>query len=449
MIKSKIQTQFILNYIVLSLVVLSVCFAAFGVYRQYEDTELNSYTIDVMVLYDDYATLGLEHAMGQQKFIAHDFVLVLDMNYTVIDSSNDAIPRHYKYTKAEFYEMIYGQEFYNYYIYYAAETQQIVVLYTGYLPTNMSPLLVASLTCVLFFLILTFIVAKNSSNSIITPLNKLVVGVQQIAKGDYHYDFNFKSNNELDILKDEISYMSNELEKETNQRVELQRNRSQLLSSVSHDIKTPLTNIIGYSDKILNTNQFTSEDQKQSLEIIHQYALRAGLLLSDLTDLSDMTSELTTLNFQTTDMIEFLRLKFIEYVPEFEHRHIGYDFTLPNTPVPMTFDTIKIERVIDNIIGNALKYNPSKFTIDCAVYVHDAFIEIIISDDGIGIPSKFSEQVFEPLFRIETSRNPEYGGSGLGLSIVREIIKLHRGTIHLDKKISTGCRFVINLPIAT
>ena len=111
----------------------------------------------------------------------------------------------------------------------------------------------------------------------------------------------------------------------------------------------------------------------------------------------------------------------------------------------MDINSIKFERAIDNIIQNSMKYNKSGFAIDVSMKTEKSKVIIAISDTGVGIPKEYYGIIFEPMVRVENSRNREFGGSGLGLSITRHVIEKHGGSISLDSDYEEGCRFTIEL----
>ncbi len=229
------------------------------------------------------------------------------------------------------------------------------------------------------------------------------------------------------------------------QHVKLDNMQKEFVADVSHELKTPITSIMGYADTLLES-EYDKEMQAKFLTVISSEARRMARLVTDLLVLSRYDNKKIT-----KEEIEFdlgdLTKKCIERL-QFEIEKKGHHiecFVTANVP-PVKADKYGIERVILNIITNAIKYTPEKGIIK--VYVgfvyNDAYIKII--DNGIGIPEKDLSRIFERFYRVDKARTREMGGTGLGLSIAKEILDQNNGSIDIKSEVGKGTEIVIRVP---
>ena len=230
------------------------------------------------------------------------------------------------------------------------------------------------------------------------------------------------------------------------EHVKLDNMRREFVADVSHELKTPITSIMGYADTLLE-EEYDRETQSKFLSVIASEARRMAKLVTDLLTLSrydnnKIKKEVT--QFDLGDLTKECqeKLKF-----EIEKKHHNVEcFVTANVP-PVQADKDGIERVILNIISNAIKYTPENGTIK--VYVgfvyNDAYIKII--DNGIGIPEKDLSRIFERFYRVDKARSREFGGTGLGLSIAQEILTKNNGSIDIKSEVGKGTEVVIRIPV--
>jgi signal transduction histidine kinase len=316
----KLSHQFLLNYVIILSLIIIIGASTLYIYNAYYYWLQDHYMIELERLEDDYETKGLDYARAQQAFTDEDFIMVLTPEREVIASSNAPYQIGKVFSEKELQEVLYGDDYYYYMAFFNQDNSKLFVIYTVNVETGFTYVATIVAIAVLIFGAITMLFAKYSSNQILLPILTLVKGVEQITHGDYNVHIAFDASNELNILKDEINTMTQTLKKETERRSQLEENRKQLIRDISHDIRTPLTNILGYSDQLIHQGDFTSEMQKQSIEIINQYGLRANTLISELFDLSRYEVEENNLEMIEADLVELIRLKIIDYINEFEKK---------------------------------------------------------------------------------------------------------------------------------
>jgi two-component system sensor histidine kinase VicK len=229
------------------------------------------------------------------------------------------------------------------------------------------------------------------------------------------------------------------------EHVKLDSMRKQFVADVSHELKTPITSIMGYSDTLLESN-VPEPMQKEFLKRISGEANRMAELVNDLLTLSRYDNVKSNTAKSEFDLGELTKSAFDRLKLEMDKKNQDAE-CLITADVPLVYaDKKGIERVILNIISNAVKYTPENGTIK--VYVgfvyNDAYIKVI--DNGIGIPKDEIDRVFERFYRVDKSRTREMGGTGLGLPIAKEILIQNDGRIDIKSELGKGTEVVIRIP---
>ncbi len=230
------------------------------------------------------------------------------------------------------------------------------------------------------------------------------------------------------------------------EHVKLDNMRKEFVADVSHELKTPITSIMGYADTLLE-GEYDKETQEKFLNVIATEARRMAKLVTDLLTLSkyDNDEERTRkVEFDLGDLVKKCQEK-LQIEIDKKH-HNAECFVTANVP-KVYADKDGIERVVLNIITNSIKYTPENGTIKMYVgYVYnDAYIKII--DNGLGIPEEDLNRIFERFYRVDKSRTREMGGTGLGLSIAKEILDKNGGSIDIKSEKDKGTEVVIRIPI--
>ncbi len=230
------------------------------------------------------------------------------------------------------------------------------------------------------------------------------------------------------------------------EHVKLDNIRKEFVADVSHELKTPITSIKGYSETLIDTD-CDEETQKHFLQVINDNANRMEKLVQDLLTLSkyDTNKERRIVSeFELGELVKSCKERFdIEIKRKNQNAQC---FVTANVP-KVYADKDGIERVILNILSNSIKYTPEGGKIDIYVgYVHnDAYVKI--KDTGIGIPKEDLERIFERFYRVDKARSRQYGGTGLGLSIAKEIIEKNNGSLDIKSKVNEGTEVVIKIPV--
>lgn len=229
------------------------------------------------------------------------------------------------------------------------------------------------------------------------------------------------------------------------EHVKLNNMRKEFVADVSHELKTPITSIMGYADTLLE-DEYDKETQSKFLTVISTEARRMAKLVTDLLSLSRYDNDETKQEKVEFDLGELVKRCQDKVQIEIEKKHqIVECFVTANVPAVYA-DKDGIERVVLNILTNSIKYTGENGNIK--IYVgfvyNDAYIKII--DNGIGIPEEDLTRIFERFYRVDKARTREMGGTGLGLSIAKEILDKNDGSIDIKSKKGEGTEVVIKVP---
>ena len=223
--------------------------------------------------------------------------------------------------------------------------------------------------------------------------------------------------------------------------------RKEFVANVSHELRTPLTNVRSYAETIRDNEDLPREMENSFLDIVINETDRMTHIVQDLLVLSRLDSGRMDMNMASFSFLE--ALESVCRAVELEAQRHGHTLTRRYSVVlPMIEgDRSRLEQVMMNVIGNAIKYTPDggEIHIDAGTAGTNVWMEV--ADNGIGIPQKDRERIFDRFYRVDKARSRESGGTGLGLSIAREIVQRHRGTISLVDRDGPGTVVRIVLPV--
>ena len=228
------------------------------------------------------------------------------------------------------------------------------------------------------------------------------------------------------------------------EHVKLDNMRKEFVADVSHELKTPITSIMGYADTLLEGDY--DETRTKFLSVISTEARRMAKLVTDLLTLSRYDNKKITSEITSFDLGDLTKKCLEKFKFEIEKKEQSVECFVTASVPPVYADKYGIERVVLNILSNAIKYTPEHGTIK--VYVgfvyNDAYIKVI--DNGIGIPEEDLDRIFERFYRVDKARSRELGGTGLGLSIAKEILDQNKGSIDIKSEVGKGTEVVIRIP---
>lgn len=225
----------------------------------------------------------------------------------------------------------------------------------------------------------------------------------------------------------------------------IEMERREFVTNVSHELRTPLTTMRSYLEALADGAWQDPDIAPNFLDVTQTETERMIRLVNDLLQLSKFDSQEYNLTKKDTDFIEFFN-KIIDRFEMTKARDVTFRRKLPRYPIYVNVDRDKLTQVIDNIISNALKYSPDGGRVTFKIEEHADTIQVSISDQGMGIPKKSLDRIFERFYRVDRARSRKMGGTGLGLAIAKELITAHGGHIWATSVEGKGTTIFFTLP---
>ncbi|WP_170839912.1 sensor histidine kinase [Lihuaxuella thermophila] len=283
---------------------------------------------------------------------------------------------------------------------------------------------------------------------VITPLTRL----EQASKVVSHKDFDFELSpvktpvREITELMNAFALMKTTLQRTLKREAQIEQERKIFISSIIHDLRTPLFSIRGYLEGLQQGIAQTPEMVKKYISVSLDKCRILERLISDLFLYAKLDYLEDEPNYQHIRFIEFLTSLTDSFEHTLKQKHMSVKREFPEDSFTMKADPYLLHRAIGNIIDNAIHHSPEHSTITLSCTRSGREVTIQITNEGPGIPPEHLHHIFKPLYRIEQSRSRRTGGAGLGLAITKHIIEKHRGEITAANTVN-GTRFTIHLPV--
>lgn len=275
---------------------------------------------------------------------------------------------------------------------------------------------------------------------ILVPLDKMRIATKKIADGNFDYELDEKDFVEIPFLYNDFEKMRIKLKENEEEKILSENASRELVSNISHDLKTPLTAIRGYVEGILDGVASSPQKVRDYLTTIYNKTNDMTKLIDELLYYSRVSGNEFSYNFEKTNVKEF----FDDYVKdlylELDTIRINFSYNANvDADTMIDIDREQIKRALNNIVANAVKYMDKEDPeIHFRVKENMDAINIRISDNGRGIDEKDLPHIFERFYRSDASRNTKLGGSGIGLSIVKKVIENHEGSVVAMSKSGVG-----------
>ncbi|WP_342305051.1 PAS domain-containing sensor histidine kinase [Methanolobus sp. ZRKC5] len=228
------------------------------------------------------------------------------------------------------------------------------------------------------------------------------------------------------------------------------RSKSEFLANTSHELKTPLSSIIGYSDVLLDGMLGDlNERQIKYINIIYQNGHLLLNLINNILDISQIEFGEMELNYEKIDLTDVVNgvHSMMSILSGKKNITINVDIVLKQTEIMA--DSIKVKEILYNLVDNALKFTPNGGTVTInALQIDRHYIQVSVSDTGIGMPKQHMNRIFDPFYQVDSSSTRKYKGTGLGLAIIKKFVKMHGGNIWVKSEVGKGSTFFFTIPIS-
>ncbi len=278
------------------------------------------------------------------------------------------------------------------------------------------------------------------NRDIYRPIKELSLAMKKIAEGDFEYRLENVQKGDIGVLYDNYEQMRLRLKENAEEKAQNEKKSKELVSNISHDLKTPITSIKGYVEGIMDGVADTPEKMDKYIKTIYNKANDMDRLINELTTYSGIDSNKIPYHFHVINIADYFEDCVEEVGLDLDSKNITLNYTnLAPSDTSIVADPEQLKKVINNIISNSVKYmGHDKGVIDIRILDEGESVRIEIEDDGKGIPAKDIGNIFELFYRNYASRNSMQCGSGIGLSIVNKIIEDHGGYVWATSKEGEG-----------
>lgn len=260
--------------------------------------------------------------------------------------------------------------------------------------------------------------------------------------------FDGRKGDEIDELGSTFTQMSDRIIEQVKLLKHNDNSRRELIANVSHDLRTPLASLQGYLETLLLKNETLSESEiSEYIKTAYENSQRLQKLISELFELASLENNNAILHFESFSMSELAQDVSQKFKLKAKNKGITLETKIPEIPAFVSADIGLIQRVLENLLDNAIKYTPEGGQVEIALSMSNANIATVIKDSGQGIAEHEAKHIFERFYRIEKHRDQD--GTGLGLAIVKRIIQLHNSSIDVSSSENKGAVFSFDLPCAS
>ena len=252
-----------------------------------------------------------------------------------------------------------------------------------------------------------------------------------ITTGSHERLLLFSSHPDLQILLTDLNRLLDVNHKGSVERIKLEKSMRNMLSNISHDLKTPLTVVLGYIETLLHDQAIPAAENERILNTIHQKAIQVISLMNTFFDLAKLESGDQEIPLSRVDLGEVCRRNILSFYDILTAKGIEVEINIPDGPLYMMGNDEALDRILSNLLSNAISYGEAGKVVGLSLYSDEQNVSVDIWDRGKGITEAHQDKVFERLYTLEDSRNRDYQGSGLGLTITKRLTEQMYGTIKL------------------
>ena len=287
-----------------------------------------------------------------------------------------------------------------------------------------------------------FLVLQKKSMDYIT---KLSTAIQNISEGDLNTTVEVVGDDEFSAMAANLKKMVEDIRRLMDIERESERTKNELITNIAHDLRTPLTSIIGYLELLsAPTSNMSPEMEKKYINITYTKAKRLEKLIEDLFGFTKLNYGKVSMKVTKVDIVKLLSQLLEEFYPNFMDKDLAYELQ-SNVPAKMiNADGNLLARLFDNLINNAIKYGAEGKRIVVKIHATESIVTVSVTNYGYVIPKEELPLLFEKFYRVEQSRSSNTGGTGLGLAIARNIVDMHGGTIGVTSDLN-GTVFTVRL----
>lgn len=353
-----------------------------------------------------------------------DILIALVLSYTTVIISKKILGYLVAYTTTIFY---WGRDFWK----LCDKVNRTIFL-------GSMDIIVGAVLFLVFYLIVTY--KKNKS------LMSIIDETEMMANGDLDRVIKVESKGNIKNLAENINNISKKLRDRTITERNAQKTKNDLITNVAHDLRTPLTSVIGYLE-LIDTDKYKDEiELRYYINIAYEKSKGLNLLINDLFELTKMQNKTINLDKADINLVELLGQVVAYFEYQFKDANVESRINFLNDKLIVNADGEKLVRVFENLLSNAIKYGKDGHYVDTVIKLEGKVAVVQIINYGEVIPEVHLPYIFDRFYRVEKSRNSNISGSGLGLAIAKNIIELHKGRIEAYSN-ENKTIFEVRLPV--
>lgn len=292
--------------------------------------------------------------------------------------------------------------------------------------------------------LITFLLLMNNVVMYIKEINR---GVRQIADGDLSAQVAVRGNDELTSIATSLNDMTGKIGQLMDREREAERTKNELITSVAHDLRTPLTSILGYMEFLSMGQKLDEETRAKYIHVVYLKAKRLQKLIEDLFSFTKLNYGKIAMKIGKVDIVMLLNQLLDDFYPSFADKNLEYEFICQENSILIDADGNLIARLFDNLINNAIKYGAEGKLIRVEAEKEHEQVIVRVINYGYVIPKADQDKIFNKFYRVEQSRSEQTGGTGLGLAIVKNVVDMHRGKVSVKSSLD-GTVFEVRLNIS-
>ncbi|MFR5713422.1 MAG: sensor histidine kinase [Clostridium sp.] len=275
-------------------------------------------------------------------------------------------------------------------------------------------------------------------------LARISAAMQDISEGDLNTVVEVKGDNEFSAMAVNLNRMVEDIRRLMDKERESERTKNELITNVAHDLRTPLTSIIGYLELLSGKVELPREMEKKYIDIAYAKSRRLEKLIEDLFGFTKLNYGKLSMNVGKVDIVKLLEQLLEEFYPNFAEKNLSYELhsNLPSKVIDA--DGNLLARLFDNLINNAIKYGADGKRVLVQIQAEEEIVTVSVTNYGYVIPENELPLIFNKFYRVEQSRSTHTGGTGLGLAIAKSVAEMHGGTIQVKSDLD-GTVFTVKL----
>ena len=295
----------------------------------------------------------------------------------------------------------------------------------------------------ILFFCLVFWFLQRKSFSYIAALSE---EMRNMAGGDLRATVHIEGDDEFSEMGENLNRLGEELRSLMEREREAEKSKSELVTNIAHDLRTPLTSIVGYLDILrAKRDSLDAETTAHYTDIAYEKSKKLEKLINELFGFTKLSGGELVMHVSSLDLVQLLAQLLEEFYPSFVNAGLHYELIADRESLGIEGDPELLARVFENLIGNAIKYGAEGKQLRVYLVTEENFVTVRVVNYGKLIPAEELPHVFDRFYRVEQSRNAKTGGTGLGLTIAKNIVEMHRGEITVTSDWS-GTAFVVRLP---